>query len=226
MLKDLLHKPLKIKGLDENILVWGCTHFGHLCEKWDIPIWKRRGFDSVEEHDYKLIDRWNEKANENTQGFLLGDVIFGYNAEERLKSILKRLTFKDLFVMSGNHVAGYHQLLNSIENNELFLDGGKRVVFVPNYLEAFINGVPVVMSHYPILSWNGAARGSIHLFSHVHGSLSNSELGRLYLEKSKCLEVSVEVNPSPLSFADIRRATKNKEGFAPDHHTKDTQNPF
>lgn len=225
-MKDLFYKPLKIKGKDHEILWWGCTHIGHLCDHWENPLWNQRGFKSVQEHDRTLIDRWNSKADENTQGFLLGDVIFGYDAENRLKTFLNQLRFKDLYVMPGNHYAGWHQLFNSCETNELFLHEGKKVIFLPNYLDLFVNGQAVVAGHYPILSWNGAAKGSINLFAHVHGSLSKSDLGRLYLQKCKCLEVSVDVNPFPLTFGEIKAKLRDKEAFAPDHHTKETQNPF
>ena len=224
-MKDLFYKPLKIKGLDDEILFWGCTHWGHN-PQWENPIWKRRGFTSVEEHDYKLIDRWNELATDNTIAFILGDLIFGHQADERLISIFNRLKFKELYVMSGNHTAGFKQIFESCEHNIKYLDNGKAVIFTPNYLEAFINGLPVVMCHYPILSWNGQGKNSVHLFSHVHNSLGNSELGRMYLEKSNCLETSVEVRPYPLTFRDIRNLTKDKAVFTPDHHGPEIKNPF
>lgn len=102
----------------------------------------------------------------------------------------------------------------------------RTVTLVTNYLEAFINGTPVVMSHYPILSWNGMARGSVHLFAHVHNNLDKSELGRLYLEKCRAVEVSYDAHPDFLSLQDIFDLVKDKESYAPDHHDSSTQNPF
>jgi calcineurin-like phosphoesterase family protein len=128
--------------------------------------------------------------------------------------------------MSGNHIAGWHQAFESVEGNVLNIDD-KEVVFVPNYLEAYVNGQAIVASHYPVLSWNGAAKGAIMIFSHVHGSLIKSELGRMYIEKGgRVLEVSVEAAPYPLTYGEVMNLIKNKSEFKTDHHSPNTSNPF
>lgn len=225
-MKDLFYKPVKISAKDEDILVWGCTHFNHSCEAWAEPIWKQRGYDSLEKHDLGLITNWNVKASDQTVGFILGDVIFGKDGEKNLLHILNRLTFKELFLLPGNHTSGWKQVFSSCAENVLDL-GHKKVIFVPNYLECFVNGKSVVMSHYPILSWNGQAKGSYMLFSHVHGHLEESVLGKAYLEtKCRALEMSVEKWASPPTFGDIRRVLESRTPVTFDHHTANTQNPF
>jgi hypothetical protein len=83
------------------------------------------------------------------------------------------------------------------------------------------------MCHYPILSWNGAGKGSWMLFSHVHGSLGNSELGRIYLDKGGYnLEVSVESIRYPLTYGEIFNIMKNKSKFKTDHHDENASTPF
>lgn len=222
---SLFYQPLRVKTPDANVLVWGCTHFGHECRNWDTPLWKQRGFNSLDDHDLSLVERWNAKANENTIGFLLGDLMFGQDAEKNLLHIFHRLSFKTLYVLPGNHTAGWKQLFTK-SNGDLML-GEKKVVFVPNYLEAFINGQAVVMSHYPILSWNGQGGGSFMLFSHVHGNLEKSEVGRQYLNSgAKCLEMSVEKWPDPADFGEIRKLLNKRESVSFDHHSTSTQNPF
>jgi len=218
-MKDVFYKPVKVSSTDHNVLFWGCMHYGH-DPKWDIPIWKTRGYNSSEEHDEGLIKNWNSKANKNTIGFLLGDTIFGYKADERLIALFNRLNFKELYILPGNHQAGYKQLLESVGGN-VFLPLGsehKEIHFVPNYLEVVVNGQAIVCSHFPILSWNAQAKGSYHLFAHVHGNLGKSELGKLYLSTGLNYEVSVEVNPFPLTFGEIRAIMRSKKQTVPDHH--------
>ena len=223
-MKDYFYKPVKISSTDHDVLFWGCLHYGH-DPKWNEPIWRTRGYNSSVEHDEGLIQNWNSKANKNTVGFLLGDTIFGHMADERLLKLFNRLNFKTLYVLPGNHQAGYKQLLESCKgfpessdyDNLLQIDD-KDIFFVPNYLEASVNGQAIVMSHYPILSWNGAAKGAYHLFAHVHGNLNRSELGRLYLKTGLNYEVSVEVNPFPLTFGEIRSIMRSKKQAVPDHH--------
>jgi calcineurin-like phosphoesterase family protein len=218
-MKDLFYKSVKINSTDHDVLFWGCMHYGH-DPKWDVPIWKTRGYNSSFEHDEGLILNWNKKACASTIGFLLGDTIFGHNADERLISLFNRLDFKQLYIMSGNHQAGYKQLIETVGGN-IFLPFGlehKEVHFVPNYLETSINGQSIIMSHYPILSWNGAGKGAYHIFSHVHGNLNRSELGRLYLKTGLNYEVSVENCPSPITFGELRAEMRKRVQSSPDHH--------
>lgn len=218
-MKDLFYSPVKINAKNHEVLFWGCMHYGH-DPKWDIPIWKRRGFDSSAEHDEALINNWNTKATDKTVGFLLGDTMFGYGGEQKFKTLLNRLNFSQLFLMSGNHTAGWSQTFKEAEASTLNIDN-KEIIFVPNYLEAIVNGQAIVLCHYPILSWNGAGKGSWMLFSHVHGSLVNSELGRLYLNKGgKTLEVSVEASVYPFTYGEVGSLMRKKDDFKTDHHSE------
>lgn len=64
------------------------------------------------------------------------------------------------------------------------------------------------------------------LYSHVHGNLEKSELGRMYVKTGRNMEVSVEKCPSPVNFKEIQVFMENREIASPDHHDKLTQNPF
>jgi calcineurin-like phosphoesterase family protein len=217
-MKDLFYKPVKITAKDHDVLFQGCLHYGH-DPKWDNPIWKLRGYNSSAEHDEGLIQNWNSKANKNTIGFLLGDTIFGHNADERLLKLFNRLDFKELYILPGNHQAGYKQILDSLHENVLNVDGHEKLIhFVPNYLEAVVNGQAIVMCHYPILSFNGMAKGAFHIYAHVHGNLGRSELGRLYQNTGLTYEVSVENCPSPITFGELRAEMRKKVQSTPDHH--------
>lgn len=225
MIKDLFYKPLKIKGDPNNILLQGCLHYNH-DPVWENPIWNQRGYKSAKDHNEGRINNWNAKADQDSIGILLGDNFFGQGGAEGFKNLLRRLNFKTLYLCAGNHFAGFWQLLNECKEN-IYEFENKTVIFCPNYFEAFINGKPVVCSHYPVLSWNGQSKGSYMLFAHVHGRLKDSKVGRMYLESgAKCLEVSVEVNPFPLTFTEITRILEKREPVSFDHHGKDTKNPF
>jgi len=223
--KELFYKSIKVKARDEDILFIGCIHRGH-DPNWETPIWKLRGYNSAKECDDGIVERWNSKANDNTIGFLLGDNVFGNDGLDTIKDLFKKLKFKQAFVMGGNHTSGFKQLLEECEENIYRFDD-KEVILTPNYLEAFINGQSVVMSHYPILSFNGQAKASICLYCHVHGNLGKSEVGKAYINSGvRAYEVSVEVNPFPPNFADIKRIMKDKAAVSFDHHDSNTQNPF
>lgn len=221
---ELLFKPIKINT--SNVLWQGCWHLAHDPVHWDVPIWKTRGYNSAEEHFHGLINNWNSVANDETIGFSLGDSAFGNKAFDNLKFFLESIKFKTIYLMSGNHSASWTQILDGLDSNIWRIADDKHVILVPNYLETFVCGQPIVNSHYPILGQNGAARGSWMLHAHVHGNLGKSEIGKLYQSRGKNKEVSVEVAPIPLSFKDLQEYFKDRENFAPDHHTASTQNPF
>ncbi len=225
-LSNYFWEPIKIEHT--NVYFWSDMHLGHKCEHWETPLWKNRGFDCVEDHDETLINRWNNKLNQESEIFHLGDIMFGINGEERLTNALNRLTFKILYLFSGNHSAGYKQLLsNSSEENGIrYLDfNNKRVYFVPNYLEIMICGQPIVLSHYALAAWNGQGKGSFMIHGHSHSNLYKNELGKL-LYQCKIVDVGVENSPTPLSFTQLRSKFKALENITFDHHTKDTLNPF
>jgi len=226
-LSNYFWEPIKIEHT--SVWFWSDMHLGHKCEHWETPLWKNRGFNSVEEHDETLIERWNDNIGEESEIFHLGDIMFGSNGEERLEEVLNKLTFRTLYLFSGNHSAGYKQLLSksSEENGVRYLGfGNKKIYFVPNYLEIIVCGQPIVLSHYPLVSWNGQAKGSWMLHGHCHGNLWNSDIGKTLYIHCKIRDVGVEEVCYPISFENVRMRFKEKKNKTFDHHTKDTLNPF
>ena len=218
-MKFLFYQALRITSKDSDVYFWSDTHFNHKCPHWEVPLWKARGFNSVEEHNEGLILRWNDTCNENSTFFHLGDFIFGYDSIQNFKEIIRRVRFKELYIMPGNHFSGWKQVFEEQRNNVWNVDGIKRVIFVPNYLETCINGQPIVMSHYPILSFNGQSKNSFCIYGHVHGNLIKNEIGKLY-SKAKTYEVTVENSPSPISLKTIKEYFRDREAVTFDHHQK------
>ncbi len=215
-MKSLFYRPIKLSGSPDNILFWSDTHFNHRCEHWQIPLWKARGFKSVEEHTEGLIRRWNYKSNVNTVGFHLGDFIFGFNSIDNFKTIIERLNFKELYIMPGNHNSGWKQVFEEQKGNIWNINSNKRVIFVPNYLEVVACHQFLVLSHYPILSFNSQAKGAICVYGHVHGNLSKNKIGTLY-SQARTLEVTVDAAPFPLTLREVQKSVTD-QFISFDHH--------
>lgn len=222
-------KPLKFNIPENNIFFWGCLHLNH-DPKWEVPLWKARGFDSIHEHNQYIKRAWRETLNDNSIIFLLGDTCFGYNAQEVLLQLFDSVPFKECYLLPGNHTAGWKQLLELTDSEGLYKPYGehklenKSLYLTPNYIELIINGHSVVLSHYPIASWNGQGRGSYMLHAHVHGTLEKSDLGKLlYLSRIK--EVSFEKCPKPVSFNEVKKSF-DQSIITFDHHGSNTTNPF
>jgi calcineurin-like phosphoesterase family protein len=212
-MKDLFYKQLQIQDKEDNVFFWSDMHLGHACKSWPEPLYAKRGFRTLEEHDATLIKRWNETASFDAVVFNLGDMMFGYNGLERMMSCFEMLNFKTMYLMFGNHIAGTHQVFESVENNVLEVNSEKQVIFCPNYLEININGHICILSHYPIASYNKQNKGAYMIHGHCHGNLYPTDVGKI-LYQYRIIDVGVERFERPVSFNQIKHTLKNnKDNF-------------
>lgn len=63
-------------------------------------IWKARGFNSIEEHDEAIIERWNKTVSKEDEVYILGDLALGSldNARDRLAQLNGNICW-----VKGNH---------------------------------------------------------------------------------------------------------------------------
>lgn len=124
-----------------------------------------RGFGSIENMHTFIIKSWNKKVRKNDEVIILGDVSWGKALET--DEILEKLNGK-LYLVQGNH----DRFLACKEFNR------KRFEWIKPYAEVQDNGRKVVLSHYPIMCYNGQYRldkdgkpKSYMLYGHVHDTL-------------------------------------------------------
>ena len=122
----------------------------------------RRGFASVEEMNWYMLMRWNEKVRKNDDVVILGDLSWG-KAEET-NALLEQLKGR-LYLIQGNHD---RFLKNSAYN-------AGRFEWIKPYEELQDNKRKVVLCHYPIICYNGQYRvedqgnpKTYMLYGHVH----------------------------------------------------------
>lgn len=197
-------------------------------------IYEKRGFANVTEHNDILIKRWNNKVDNNSVVFHLGDITFSKDAQKNLEILFDVLNYKILYILPGNHTSGYRQIfdkalsINQIDKYyRLLYDRSvtiKMIYLIPNYYEIFVNGKPIVLCHYPMKCWNGHAQGSIILVGHTHGSYHDSL--PMTLDKGKILDVGPESVKEPLDFDEVMAIMDRKTVLTESHHNAKTQNPF
>lgn len=140
----------------------------------------------VEEMNSTMISNWNNKVGPNDTIFLLGDVSFG--KPEMTESVLKQLN-GNIYLIRGNHDWSLRGLsryfvwekdLYTIEVPDETIEGGYR---------------PVVLCHYPLMTWDRMRYGSIQLFGHVHEK---------WVGNNRQMNVGVDVNNfAPISYKEI-----------------------
>lgn len=124
----------------------------------------KRGFSSVEEMNEHMITQWNRKVRIQDEVVILGDFSMGKGIETN--DILKRLNGIK-YLIEGNH--------------DKFLGDRKfdRTLFkwIKPYEELKDNKRKIVLSHYPIMCYNGQYRmdnegkpRTYMLYGHVHNT--------------------------------------------------------
>lgn len=229
-------KTLKIKEQENEVAFIGCTHFSHNRDF----IYGPRGFSSSKEHDETLIQRWNETCSNRSVVFHLGDFCFNDPTSATFRGLIRRLNFKTMYCLWGNHNSsskacyqeelkiqfpsvfnpnGYdfcevYPLIHNVDGNQF-----KQVVFLPEYVEAVINGDRFILCHFPIYSHHKQSHGSYHLASHCHGNcaLTNKNTG-----KGRRLEVGVESFGRPVTLKEVISHLNGRELNIVDHHGEDS----
>jgi calcineurin-like phosphoesterase family protein len=130
-------------------------HFGHE----NVIRFCKRPFASVAEMDRVMIERLQAAVQPDDDLWIVGDFAFG-GAQSRpdvLASLFSRIPGRKHLV-KGNHDIGSKSASvlglgwESVHDIAEIRDEGRRLV----------------LCHYPMITWNGARKGALQLFGHVH----------------------------------------------------------
>jgi calcineurin-like phosphoesterase family protein len=126
------------------------THFG---DHRTINI-QRRPFATVAQMDAAIMAEWNAVVGRDDVIWHLGDVA---RRSADVPGLLERLNGTKHLIRGNNDDPGTRNA-----------DGWASV---QSYAEMTLDGVLLVLCHYPFRSWNGQHRRSINLHGHSHGRL-------------------------------------------------------
>lgn len=152
-----------------------------------------RGFSSVEEMNEYMIEQWNSVVRPNDETVVLGD--FSIGKAEETSEIFRRLHGK-IYLVRGNH--------------DRFLDDKEfkapRLVWVKDYAEMSDNKRKVVLSHYPIMFYNGQYRRddkgipkTYMLHGHIHNTMDQKLLNS-FIQQTRETQVLAahQTEPHPI----------------------------
>ncbi len=165
----------------------GDLHFGHE----NVIKFDRRLFNSVEEMDKTLIERWNRKMSKEDVVYVVGD--FAYRNEKPFSWYLRQLQGKKYLIV-GNH------------DNKLLEDS-----FAISYFESVDKmchvkdgGKHICLCHYPLAEWYGMYRGTYHIYAHIHNSINATFQFMRTLDRA--LNCGVAVNGyEPVTFQEMEQ---------------------
>lgn len=181
-----------------NLYVISDTHFNHV----KILEYTKRPYKTLEEMNEALIAHWQSIVSPDDYIIHCGDFFMGKS--ELAPPIFARLPGRKIFVR-GNH----DKLMRKMGLEQ-------QCEIVGDILELQIGKQAVVLSHFPIESWNNAGKGWWHLHGHSHGN-SRQIGGRL--------DVGVDAFCAPFgapcSWGDVGKVM-TKHPFQPqDHHGRE-----
>jgi len=209
---------ISLKSKDQKIWFISDLHLGHAKDF----ILNPRGYANVDE---ALADTWlqlTETIKPEDIVFNLGDAVIG--AGPKTMDLAKRLAYlpcqKQYFIW-GNHNAGVKQLYDDCRHELGLLADDVEIyplnypnspfVYLGHYVEINIDGIPVVLTHYPITSWNEMGRGSFNIHGHCHRNLPDDP-------KLRRIDVGWEWQKRPVEWNEIARILLARTNKAPDHH--------
>ena len=140
-------------------------HLGHK----NIIEYEDRPWETVEDMTIGLIKNWNEVVRPNDEVYILGDFAFqnSYMTPFLITDVLSQLNGKKHLII-GNH----DTYINKQAFNPRYFEE------MVHYKELKINGKFIILSHYPIESWNCKEHGSIHLHGHTHKPDNRPDINR------------------------------------------------
>lgn len=138
-------------------MVWFTAdlHLGHDA----IIKMQHRPFHSVYEMNEALIANINEHVKKNDKLYILGDICYRIEKEDA-ENLIRRINGEKYLVLGNHDVTGNPEVCRFDENLFEWVGYYRKDMLIPK--------VPIIMSHYPYMSWDKARRGSIMLHGHIH----------------------------------------------------------
>lgn len=170
------------------------THFNHN----SILKFCNRPFETIEEHDQKLIENWNSVVGSEDTVFHLGDFCFG--GAPKWKEIRSQLNGHIILIV------GNHDQKNRTAGTDLLFD------YVTQQMRIEIDGRTVYLNHFPFLTfahWNPEIYKdniAYALSGHTHISKTSTTDDMRFLDMYLPTQYDVGVdfnNYTPISWEEI-----------------------
>lgn len=153
----------------------------HFCHRNLNDYMDQRGFGSEEAMNEYMISQWNSRVKPGDEVVVLGDFCLSRSGQE-VNGILERLRGKK-YLIAGNH----DKFLNNKEFNPKLFE------WIEPYKELNDNKRKVILSHYPIMCYNGQYRRDgdgkpkvFMLYGHVHNTYDEYLIHEFQKQTRQC----------------------------------------
>jgi len=221
---------LKFNSEKQKIWFTSDWHYNHN-PSWPVPIWKARGFRSVEESNSYLIAKINELVGEDDVLFNLGDLTLNCD-EDKFNLLLDSLKCRTIYALWGNHpnpmLRIYKKLIREfIDRNQLNLSYDaqiypwryKNLIYLGDTSQVAVDSQVINLSHFSYRVYDLMHKQGWSLSGHSH--LSDKERHPTF-PYHKALDVGWDFKLAPWSFKEIKEIMDKKQIVKLDHHDRNT----
>ena len=138
----------------------------------------RRPFANCEEMHDTLLHRWNKKVTNGDTVYILGDMA-RRGRNDALIGLVAQLRGRKVLIK------GNHDDISDYRYKQLFME----ICDYKELVDSFEGRTyKLILSHYPILMWNGQHSGSFLLYGHTHISAEDTFFQNCVRKLSEDLE--------------------------------------
>lgn len=184
----------------------------HLCHNRTF-VWGKRGFNSVEEMNNAIVERWNNVVTDDDDVFVLGDLILQDN--ETGAALIRQLKGK-IHIILGNHDTDNRKIIYNECPNVMDIAAAR-------YLKYQYNGrdFHFFLCHYPVLcsphdsfgNDKHLSRNIINLCGHTHTSECFKDFDKGYIYHCDCDALNCTPKSIEQIIEEIKAYIEQKENF-------------
>lgn len=168
----------------------------------------RRPFENVKEMNWHIEQELITKVGPGDILFDVGD-LFWKTDETTMKNVISLASPKEWYKILGNH-----------DNYNVYRKSyiGTLFTLLSDILEINVDhegrNYRLTLCHYPMISWNGKARGTLMIHGHCHGNIDNinTESTDLRVDVGFDGALAKKTGSFLISFEDILEYMKEKAG--------------
>lgn len=162
---------------------------------------EHRKYLSVDSMNCDILNKINSRVSINDELYILGDLSFG-NVENTSHILSQMNGIK--YLIKGNH--DNEKKLRKLSSYFAWIKDYHLMKLTDNDIKYHL-----IMSHYPLLTWDRAHHGTWHIHGHCHGTLIAPITTRL--------DIGWDIKKDVFTFDDIRHIMANRKYTSVDHHT-------
>ena len=141
------------------------THFGHA----NAIGFTDRPFGDVDAMTEGLLAAINDRVTATDHLYILGDFSFKLNLAQA-RAVRERINCQNVHLVPGNHDRDWSNVNEPLTRGVFIVEPPIKVIKERRR--------KIVMSHYPMMDWQGLSHAAIHLHGHIHAPAAYNERNR------------------------------------------------